>query len=92
MQVNLVDATDQCITCSISFDFLQFHLSAVYGLNEGVERKRLRDHLCNLHSSLTRKPWILAGDFNVVAHPSKSSNYNGSQICNSDITDFRECL
>ena len=34
MKVEMVDSTDQCITCRISFDSLQFHLSVVYGFNE----------------------------------------------------------
>ena len=92
VQVDLVALTDQCITCNISFGSFQFHLSAVYGLNDGVERRRLWDHLCNLNSALSQKPWIIAGDFNVIAHPSESSNYTGAQLFNSDIIDFRECL
>ena len=88
----MVDTIDQCITCCIYLDSLQFHLSVVYGLNDGVERKRLWDHLHNLHITLAMKPWILASDFNMVAHPFESSNYNGSHICNYDITEFRECL
>ncbi|XVE49274.1 hypothetical protein DITRI_Ditri01bG0069900 [Diplodiscus trichospermus] len=34
----------------------------------------------------------MAGDFNVIAHLSESSNYNGSQNFNGDTKDFLECL
>ena len=92
VQVEVIDSTDQCITCSISFDTYQFHLSAVYGLNEGGARRRLWENLRNMHVSLAQKPWILAGDFNVVANPSESSNHNSFQVNSSDIKEFTECL
>ena len=38
------------------------------------------------------KPWLLAGDFNVLAHPSKSNRFDGSQLPNRDIKEFTECL
>ena len=34
----------------------------------------------------------LAGDFNIITHPTESSNYNGSQVVNADIRDFKECI
>ena len=32
----------------------------------------------------------MAGDFNVTAHPSESSNFNGSQVITSDMKEFNE--
>ncbi|XVE69029.1 hypothetical protein DITRI_Ditri09bG0116900 [Diplodiscus trichospermus] len=50
------------------------------------------EHLESLSGAYSHIPWILAGDFNVVVHPSESSNFNGYQTSNADIKDFSECL
>ena len=41
---------------------------------------------------VSNKAWLLVGDLNVLAHPSKSSNFNGSKVPNSDIRDFIKCM
>ena len=35
---------------------------------------------------------MFAGNFNVIALPSKSSNFNGSQGTTLDIKEFQECI
>ena len=89
-QVELVASTDQCITCLVASDSQLFYLSAIYGSNDRVDRRELWSHLFSLHGSLAQKPWSLASDFNVIAHPSKSSNY--TQVQSSDVKDFTKCI
>ena len=83
---------EQCITCLVSFQAKQFWLSVVYGMNEGIERMRLWDHLFSLRSNMNQKPWMLAGDFNIIMKPSESSSYNGNQVMTMDTKEFKECL
>ena len=83
--------TDQSITCCVTSESQKFYLSASYGCNEGIDRRRLWSHLSHMHDSFSQDPWILAGDFNIIAHPSESLNYNGSQVVTSDIREFTEC-
>ena len=40
--------------------------------------------MLNLHDSLSIS-WDYCGDFNFIAHPSKSSNFNGFEVVNLDI-------
>ena len=92
MQVDIVDIMDQSITCSVNSDSHKFVFSIIYGVNEGVERRKLWQHLIALQGVVSQKPWILAGDWNVMAHPSKSSKFDGSQVPNLDMKEFTECL
>ena len=73
-QVDLVDVMDQCITCSVTIGFQRFNLSVVYASNDGGERKRLWSHLLTAQNENAQYPWLTAGDFNVTAHVSESSN------------------
>ena len=77
IQVGLVGLMDQSITC-VSQRAKKFYLSAVYGSNEGVDRRRLWSHLLSVKGSLSQFPWMLVGDFNVITHPSESSNFISS--------------
>ncbi|XVE68774.1 hypothetical protein DITRI_Ditri09bG0097000 [Diplodiscus trichospermus] len=88
---NLIAATNQSISYMVDFDSKQFLLSAIYGSNEGVERRSLWAHLNSLSGSYSQIPWILARDFNVIACPSESSSYIGSHP-HGYIKDFSECL
>ncbi|OMO85318.1 Geminivirus AR1/BR1 coat protein [Corchorus capsularis] len=36
--------------------------------------------------------WLVAGDFNIISTVTESSNYNGTEIAGSDISDFTDCL
>ena len=69
-------------------DAQQFYFSAVYGSNDGVERRRLWSHLYSLNTIMSAEPWLIAGDFNVILHPSESSNDH--QGFTSDMRDFME--
>ena len=82
---------DQSITCSFFSDSYNFVLSSIYGSNKGVDRRRLWSHLFSLNGD-SSKPWLLARDFNVLAHPSESSSFDGSQMPNSDVRDFIDCM
>ncbi|XVE56052.1 hypothetical protein DITRI_Ditri03aG0206000 [Diplodiscus trichospermus] len=91
LQVDLADITDPSITCRIQIDSQPVLFSSIYGSNHGMERRRLWDHLLSLHSTIDVGAWVLAGDFNIIAHPSESSDFNGSQVITSDMREFIDC-
>ena len=92
LQVELIDSMDQSITCGVTYGDKKFYFSAVYGSNEGIERRRLWMHLASLRSSIAHNPWMLAGDFNIIMHPSESSNFNGSQGANVNMKEFMDTV
>ena len=92
VQVREINTMEQCITCLVSIQAKQFWLSVVYGLNRGIERRRLWDHLCSLGRNMNQKPWMIAGDFNSIVNPSESSSVNSNQVMTTDTKEFKECL
>ena len=92
IQVSQIDSTAQCITCSVTMEPSQFYLTVVYGYNEGTTRRRLWSKLSWLHGSLSQSPWMLAGDFNITADLSESSNFNGSQGLSNDMKEFKDVV
>ena len=66
----------------------KFYISTVYGWKKGVDKRRLWAHLGSLKSSLTKFPWILVGDFNVIVHMSENSNYIDSQAMTLNVKEF----
>ncbi|XVE58974.1 hypothetical protein DITRI_Ditri05aG0006700 [Diplodiscus trichospermus] len=55
---------------------------------ETSSRKDLKHNVVNS----TGSPPILAGDFNVISHPSESSGFDGSQGGTTDTKDFKDCI
>ena len=47
-------------------------------------------HLLTVQSANVQNPWLVAGDFNAIAHATESSNYVNTQRAN--IKEFKECL
>ena len=90
LQVDLVDTMDQSITCCELFGMQRFFLSVIYGCNKGAERRRFWSHLLTMKASIPNGPWLLAGDFNVIAHHSESSKCIDSQSAN--LKEFQDCL
>ncbi|XVE89222.1 hypothetical protein DITRI_Ditri19aG0133200 [Diplodiscus trichospermus] len=82
----------KAITCSVSYESKMFFFSAIYGFINGGGRRNLWSHLNALTSLISQRPWLIAGDFNVIAHTDKSSNFNGYQVPNLDTKDFTECI
>ncbi|XVE49038.1 hypothetical protein DITRI_Ditri01bG0049900 [Diplodiscus trichospermus] len=76
----------------VSIDSKKFLFSAIYGYNDEIARRQLWSHLGSLASSYQNLPWLLAGDFNVIFHPTESSRYDRSQGFSADTKEFRECL
>ena len=56
LQVEFVDSMDQSITCCVTYGAKKFYFSAMYGSNEGTDRKRLWMHLTSLRSSIAQYP------------------------------------
>ena len=52
-KVDLMGFMDQCITCPFTTNSYDFVLSAVYGLNKRVDRRRLWSHLLILKGDNT---------------------------------------
>ena len=44
-QVSLIASNDQSITVNVEYDSKRFFFTAIYGCNEGMERRRLWSHL-----------------------------------------------
>ena len=74
MQIDLLATTDQSISFRIQNGSYKFYFTAIYGCNEGIERRRLWKHLRFLHSIISTEPWMLSGDFNIITHASESSH------------------
>ena len=89
-QVDLYAITDQSITCRIQQDHKTFYFSAIYGCNEGLDRRRLWSHLLSLQNSFVGEPWLLSGDFNIIAHPSKS--FPKPQGVSSEMREFTDAM
>ena len=53
MQIELVDTMEQCISCGVTSGLQKFYLSAVYGCNEGIDRRRLWSYLNSLKGSFS---------------------------------------
>ena len=68
----------------------QFYMSVVYGFNEGSTKRSLWRKLCSLKGSISGKPWLLVGDYNIIAKPEKSSSYDGNPRINLDMREFKE--
>ena len=90
IHVSLISVTNQSITCKINVDSKQFFFSAIYGSNDGIGRRRLWSHLQALNDTFEGEPWMIAGDFNIISHPSESSNE--SQEFTAEIREFTNCL
>ncbi|XP_022728830.1 uncharacterized protein LOC111284435 [Durio zibethinus] len=87
-----VDSLIKVLLAICSLKSQKFFLSAIYGSNNGAERKRLWSHLLSLRGIISDSPWILAGDFNVITYPSENLNFNGSQITNSKVKELQDCM
>ncbi|XVF44670.1 hypothetical protein PTKIN_Ptkin02bG0142800 [Pterospermum kingtungense] len=91
LKMEHVASTGQSITCKVFLERQRFHFTAIYGSNNGTEKKVLWNHLQDIFGRVGDDPWSLAGDFNVVMHPSESSKFDGSQGLTSDMQDFVSC-
>ena len=47
-QVSLIYTTDQSVTASVKLDDHSFYFSAIYGCNDGVDKRRLWNHLFSI--------------------------------------------
>lgn len=88
-KIDLIAKSDQSITVNVQSDLGRFLFSGIYGLNTGVERKLLWAHLSSLQIQ-ANTPWMLAGDFNIVADVFEGSPPCFSSSHEADIADFNE--
>jgi hypothetical protein len=67
LSVSAVDVSEQVLTCVISTaNKGSWILSVVYGANQGIDRRRLLQHLVYSKSVVGSGPWLIAGDFNAI--------------------------
>ncbi|KAL4284184.1 hypothetical protein GQ457_16G024570 [Hibiscus cannabinus] len=90
--VELIASSPQSITCKTKFLGQVLYFTAVYGPNDGIIRRQIWSHLVDLKQTVAGDPWILLGDFNVIASPEESSDFNGSQVLCADMRDFLDCM
>jgi hypothetical protein len=88
--ITVVFSSSQCLHCWIQLVDTQyvFFLTFVYASNDGIDRRELWSKLEDLHPSIGNSPWLLAGDFNVIKHPSEKL---GGRILNTYEQDFLAC-
>ena len=55
-----------------------------------MDRRLLWRHLESIYNSGLTKPWLLAGDFNIIASASESHPFNATQAITADMKDFEE--
>ncbi|KAE8728749.1 hypothetical protein F3Y22_tig00004072pilonHSYRG00081 [Hibiscus syriacus] len=57
------------------------------------QRRDLWEHLRTLESEIGSSPWVIGGDFNVIANAQESSDYStlGSQV-SLDMEEFQGCI
>ncbi|XVF64887.1 hypothetical protein PTKIN_Ptkin09bG0203000 [Pterospermum kingtungense] len=89
VQVNLYCSSARSISYFVNCNAGKFLLTAIYGMNTGVERRALWTHLTHISNNI-EIPWVLGGDFNVIASIDEISNSN--QVHNLDIQDFATCM
>jgi hypothetical protein len=79
------------ITCRVAAnqEYGQLILSAVYGANQGLDRRNLLKELVSIKGSIGVMPWIIASDFNVIRFPQETS---GSTVFTCYEREFVECL
>ena len=63
------------------------NFSAINGSNDGMEKRRLWDHLMSFHSSIYEELWILARGFNIIMQPDESF-----PVVSSEIKEFSDAL
>ncbi|XP_039052880.1 uncharacterized protein LOC120194716 [Hibiscus syriacus] len=70
-----------------------FVISAIYGFNDGTQRRLLWQHLRDLDSNYGSFPWILGGDFDIFLQSFESSDHEFlGTYSSTDMKDFQETL
>ncbi|XVF68896.1 hypothetical protein PTKIN_Ptkin11bG0037800 [Pterospermum kingtungense] len=90
IKVYSIAIIDQCVCCKVSFHDTDFYMSIVYASNDGDLRKLLWSHLLEIHCLTAEALWLIAGDFNIVADVSESSNSMDSY--KAEMLDFANCM
>ncbi|XP_039022529.1 uncharacterized protein LOC120155005 [Hibiscus syriacus] len=93
LDLSLCHVTAQCITAKIIRNGVPCFISAIYGNNDGTQRKLLWQHLKDLDSSIGSFPCILGGDFNIFLYSVESSDHDtlGSYTSN-EMKDFQDTI
>lgn len=70
-----------------------FFLTVIYGSNNEVERSDLWSEMRSVKKSMPPTiPWLVFGDFNVIHHMSKRSDYFDGMPVFSEVQDFQNVL
>lgn len=90
--VSIIASTAQQTTCSVFHNNsdISFVISFIYGLNSSAGRRVLWQELSALLPSLSNRPWVCSGDFNVCLCTSEKQG--GSTSWSRGMIDFKELL
>ncbi|KAK8702973.1 hypothetical protein V6N13_021307 [Hibiscus sabdariffa] len=86
--LDVIGKSAQALTCYLSKGDFSFFFSFIYACNGREERVALWRELVGLKVRIGNSSWALAGDFNIVAKPQESSDFNGSQGMSGVMLDF----
>ncbi|XP_039031355.1 uncharacterized protein LOC120166027 [Hibiscus syriacus] len=80
-----------CITVRGSYLGLPFFISAIYGSNDGIARRQLWNKLKEVEAAISKAPWVLGGDFNIILQSYESSDHIVfGHYLTSEMQDFQD--
>jgi exonuclease III len=91
VSIQVMDIHEQVLTCRVCPTTGQnpWILLAIYGANQGIERRRMLNQLEVIKNFVGTFPWMLASDFNVICRQQEKWG-NGRLNCYE--IEFVECL
>ncbi|KAL0455469.1 UNVERIFIED_CONTAM: hypothetical protein Slati_0886100 [Sesamum latifolium] len=92
VDVTVISVYSQMIHCSVLIRHLHIYVlvSVIYGANDGVERRQLWDSQVQLADSIDDEPWLVIGDFNMVADMSEVCGHSGDILVAME--EFQDCI
>jgi len=89
--IQLMDVHEEVLTCTVCPTSRQasWILSAIYGANQGLDRKRMLNQLELVKGFVGSFPWMLAGDFKFIR---RQQDRRGHGLLNCYEKDFVECI
>ncbi|KAL1189621.1 hypothetical protein V5N11_030477 [Cardamine amara subsp. amara] len=91
---SVMHKSKQSLTCQVNIPGTPpYYYTAIYAANTNEEINDLWIELLNLQLTLQtdNTPWIIAGDFNEILHPSEHSSPDVNQFT-SPMVDFKSCI
>ncbi|GKC32324.1 RNA-directed DNA polymerase, eukaryota, reverse transcriptase zinc-binding domain protein [Tanacetum coccineum] len=92
IEATLLSSSDQTMHFEVKLiqDKKRFYISFIYGENEGKDRLKLWENLCDHLLVTNGEPWAILGDFNAILSPDEHSK--GIANVSHGIREFRSCI